>query len=302
MTGSKKDFEDPRTPGSLNSRSTRRKGRALRPAPPASVLMRLHRLVERSRRTSVPLPTAFVRDETAEEGPPLARILRGGRGGEVRLKLLLSMHVLGVRPPHNVPGLPSSWAQTLDLPEPLANGARRVRDAMAWLAEHEFIRVEKERGRPPECFLLSPLGTGDDYMRPTPTPRYIRVPVAMWQNGWIITLSGTALALWLVLADMQGGREDRNVWVQPDQARERYGLSEDTFTKGISELERHGLVRVSKQPQGDDEWYYNRLRNAYLLYGGRLNDAPHSPVTASSTAPLSAAFPTGRRRSRRRRR
>ena len=60
----------------------------------------------------------------------------------------------------------------------------------------------------------------------------------MWQNGWIVTLSGTAMAMWMVLADMQGGREDKDVWVQPDEARERYGLSEDTFTKGISELER----------------------------------------------------------------
>ena len=285
---------DPGTPVSRHIGSTRRKGRDLRPAPATSVLMRLQRLVERSRRTSVPLPVAFVRDTTADDGPPLARLLRGGRGGEVRLKLLLSMHLLGVRHPHHVPGSPSSWAQTLGLDDPLGNGARRVRDATSWLAAQQFVRVEKTAGREPECVLLSPLGTGGEYERPS--PRYIRVPATVWQNGWIVTLSGTALAMWLVLAEMQGGREDQDVWVQPDEARERYGLSEDTFTTGISELERHGLVKVTKQPQGADEWYYNRLRNAYRLHGGRLNDLPHSPVTATSVLPLSAAVKPRRRR------
>ena len=287
---------DPRTPEPRHIGSTRRKGRDLRPAPPASVRVRLQRLVERSRRTSVPLPVAFVRNPAAEAGPPLARILRGGRGGEVRLKLLLSMHLLGVRHPHHVPGSPSSWAQALGLEDPLVNGARRVRDAMTWLAKQQFIRVDKTPGKEPECVLLSPLGTGGDYERPSPAARYIRVPATMWQNGWIVTLSGTALAMWLILAEMQGGREDQDVWVQPDEARERYGLSEDTFTSGISEIERHGLVKVTKQPQGADDWHYNRLRNAYRLYGGRLNDTPHSPLTEASHLPLSAAVPEGRHR------
>lgn len=244
----------------------------------------------------MPLPVGFVRDENSEEDPPLARILRGGRGGEVRLKLLLSMHLLGTKSPHDVPGSPSSWALTLALPDAMKNGARRVRDAMCWLDEHRFIRIEQTRGKEPTCFLLHPLGDGRDYVRPTPAERYIRVPAAMWHNGWIVTLSGTALAMWLVLAEMQGGREDQDVWVPPAEARERYGLSEDTFTKGISELELHGLVTVTKRPQGDEEWLYNRLRNGYRLHGGRLNEAPYSPLTESSLAPLSAVIPRGRRR------
>jgi hypothetical protein len=259
------------------------------------VLTRLHRIVDKSRRSSVPLPRPFIRDADAEEGPPLARILRGGQGGEVKLKVLLTMHLEGVREPNNVSGVPAYWALTLGLEDPHGNGARRVRDAIAWLAAQSFIRID--RGGPqPECFLLSPLGDGGAYHRPNPAEGYIRVPTAMWHNGWIATLSGTALALWLILADLQGGREAQDVWVQPDEARERYRLSEDTFTKGISELERHHLVRVTKQPQGVDEAYYNRVRNAYRLYGGRLLDTPHSDPGETSTAPLSSAVRPRKRR------
>jgi hypothetical protein len=259
-------------------------------------MSRLHRIVDKSRRSSVPLPRAFVRNADSEAGPPLAQMLRGGRGGEAKLKVLLTMHLEGVRAPHDVSGVPSYWALTLGFADPHGNGARRVRDATAWLNAHRFIRIERDAGREPECFLLSPLGDGGAYERPTPGEGYIRVPTAMWQNGWIVTLSGTALAMWLVLADLQGGRETQDVWVQPDEARERYRLSEDTFTKGISELERHHLVRITKQPQGAEEAYYNRLRNAYQLYGGRLLDSPHSEPDEKSTTPLPSAILPRKRR------
>lgn len=44
------------------------------------------------------------------------------------------------------------------------------------------------------------------------------------------------------------------MWVTPADARERYRLSEDTFTNGINELEGHWLVKVTKRPQGADVW------------------------------------------------
>jgi len=56
--------------------------------------------------------------------------------------------------------------------------------------------------------------------------------------------------MWLVLKELQGGREDRPVWVPPAEARKRYRLSQDPFTKGIQELEAHQLVTVTKVPQG----------------------------------------------------
>jgi hypothetical protein len=243
----------------------------------AEALALLASFVGRSRRTNVGLAIGFVRDEHTPEGPTLARLLPGGRGGEVRLKLLLSMHLIAVAGDHDVTRAPASWARMLDLPGPAGNGARRVRDAIEWLADRQLIRVEPDRVRGPRVYLLSPLGDGQPYTRPNPGEGYINMPVAFWQNGWIVTLSQAALAMWLVVADLEGRHPKASgVWVAPDEARARYRLSEDTFTKGIRELESHHLVEVAKRPLGGEDWYYDRLRNTYRLLRHRLDDLPYS--------------------------
>lgn len=72
-----------------------------------------------------------------------------------------------------------------------------------------------------------------------------------------------ALTMLIVLLDMQGGRAQPQ-WVSPTQARNRYDLSPDTWSKGIRELQARGLVSVSKRSQGDI-FDYRRLRNAYWV-------------------------------------
>lgn len=279
---------NPHTSSNLDFGSVRSKGEpSPKPAPrrpSARSLTQLQAFAGRSQRKSgVALPIPFVRDENSDAGPMLARVLRGdpkdngtrgGRGGEVRLKLLLSMHCIAVKKPYDVTRAPMSWAQMLDLPKDSTNGARRIRDAMDWLEAHRLIRVESTRGTVPKCFLLSPIGDGKEYSRPTPAQRYILVPTAFWQNGWIVALSGTALAMWLVLADLQGGREDHDVWVTPAEARSRYRLSQDTFAKGITEVSDHDLVTVRRVPQGAEEWQHNRIRNSYRLHIDGLGQQP----------------------------
>jgi hypothetical protein len=224
-------------------------------------------LVKRSRRTSgLPLARAFLRrDERADPPPPLAEVLRGGRSGEVRLKLYLTMSLLAVSPPYDigtpVPG--RAWAEMLDLPDPGRNGARRVNDAIDWLAEHKLIVSERRRGAPGAVRLLSQSGNGGPYSRPTPAEGYVRLPLGVWQHGWIVRLSGTALALLVVLLDMQQGRS-KAPWISPGMAKTRYDLSADTWTKGVGELVRAELVTVKRVPQGD-VFDYRRMRNTYWL-------------------------------------
>lgn len=91
--------------------------------------------------------------------------------------------------------------------------------------------------------------------------RYVRLPLRLWEQGWIARLSGSALGLLVILLDMQGGRARRS-WISPTKARERYDLSPDTWTKGVRELTTLGLVSVSKIPQGD-VFDYRRMRNSY---------------------------------------
>src|SRR5207245_6528377 len=141
----------------------------------------------------------------------------------VRLKLLLSMHLVAAGGEHDVTRSPVSWAQMLGLRDPESNGARRIRDATTWLERQHLIRVERSRGKVPKCFLMSPLGDGQAYSRPSLGGRYVKVPVGLWHNGWIVTLTGTAIAMWLIIAELQGGRSGpEEVWVAPPEERERH--------------------------------------------------------------------------------
>jgi hypothetical protein len=211
------------------------------------------------------LGEGFIRRADVSSGPPpLAVLLRGGRGGEVRLKLYLSMALLAVSPPYNLPVIPAwSWAELLDLPDPEHNGARRVNEAIGWLVEHRLVVSDRRRGVSGAVRLLSQSGTGDPYARPAGGGRYVKLPLGVWRDGWIVRLSGAALGLLIILLDLQGGRT-KPQWISPSVARARYDLSADTWTKGVRELRCLGIVSVSRVSQGGF-LDYRRLRNAYWV-------------------------------------
>ncbi|HVF74574.1 MAG TPA: hypothetical protein VM938_05955, partial [Acidimicrobiales bacterium] len=75
----------------------------------------------------------------------MTTMLRGGRGGAVRLKLYLSFLWFAAAPPHDVTYPARAWASLLGLEDPEARGARRIIDAITWLDAHDFVVVE---GRP----------------------------------------------------------------------------------------------------------------------------------------------------------
>ena len=246
----------------------------LRGVPSQDVLGVLRSLVQRSRRRSgVQVPELFIRRaDQSLDVPPLALLLRGGQGGEVRLKLYLTMLLLAVRPPFDIrePVPARSWAAALGIPDPENRGARRVGDAITWLAEHKFLETERRQGAPGAVRLLHSDLSGHPYVRPTERERYITLPLGLWEQGWIARLSGTALALMIVLLDMQSARTEPQ-WISPAQARRRYDLSPDTWSKALKELTAFELVTILRRPQGG-EFNYQRMRNAYWVRTDLLRD------------------------------
>lgn len=123
--------------------------------------------------------------------------------------------------------------------------------------------------------LLREDGSGADYVDPGPeakkkkaakqafglSDRYIQLPAAFWTDGWAARLSARAVAVLLALHDVVGGKEWG--WVSLSE-RERYGLSEDTWIKGVAELKEHGLIQVRRRSVGED-FDFRRVRNTYKL-------------------------------------
>lgn len=231
------------------------------------------------------LRTSFVERRDARgadesEPTPLALMMRGGRGGEVRLKLLLSVLWIAVQPPHDVTFPARVWAELIGLPEPETSGARRVRAAFVWLTDHGFLRATRTTGKATTLTVQEESLRGVSYTVPgaklasikatnsnedPAAHRYIKVPRELWENGWIAVLTTPALAMLLVLLTHSASGNEEDLWFSVGFADARYRLSEDTRIRGLNELRRLELVTVRRKPIGRNRLDVSRLRNTYTL-------------------------------------
>lgn len=229
----------------------------------ADPLRLLAAATKRSQRQYVQFATSFFkRKRRSDNTPPLTRLVRGGRGGEVRLKLYATLCVVCVGAPHDVWVVPHEWAEMLGLPDPDRNGARRIRSALRWLNDAKLIRVEQGIERNPRAFLRDQAGNGKTYHRPKDKELYASVPIEFWSNGWILVTPPSAIALLIILIDLQYKRsyEDRS-WVKSKWV---YDLSDDTWTKGAAALSELGLLEVTRIVKGG-RIERRRLRNLYWV-------------------------------------
>lgn len=265
------------------ARSKRRNSQRLRPsdaslAKAEAASRRVRGRLTRIRRDFI------VRHNDVDAPSALATLLRGGRGGPLRLKLYLALLWMAGKPPHDVSYPARAWAELLDLSDPSGRGERRVREALAWLEAHHFVRSEASPGRPRKVFLLREDGSHRPYTVPAslkagepvrPGDRYVRLPASFWTNGWAITLSGPGLAVLLALLVITQGGDKPKAWVAPSRRRQMFDLSEDTWTRGVSELRDLELLDVARVSVGrDKDFDWRRLRNAYTLNLVRLDQQP----------------------------
>jgi hypothetical protein len=237
-----------------------------------SALRLLEKAASRAgRRGNVPFPLAFVRSSDETSKPPLARLVQGGRGGEVRLKLYLCITMMATAEPFDIrqPPTPQSWARMLALPPD--TGDRRVNAALRWLNDNGYVQVTRRPGNTPAIRLLSVWEPGAQFVRASSQGRYLGVPIEFWTNGWILQLSATGIALLFALLESQGGYKEPRYLLR--ERRASYGLSHNTWTNARKELEAHRLLTVQRVPQGSF-FDYKRLRNTYRVDEARLLDKP----------------------------
>ncbi|MFB4294462.1 hypothetical protein ACBI99_42960 [Nonomuraea sp. ATR24] len=234
-------------------------------------LQLLNAAAAKAKRTgNVSFPPGFISGMDGRRAP-LAQLIQGGRGGEVRLKLYLCITMMATSAPYDLRATPTPnlWARLLALPSD--TGPRRVSNNLKWLHDNHYISLRPRPGLPAMITLLSAHGDGGDYVRASEMRRYVGVPVELWTKGWLLDLTPTGLALLFILLELQGGyKEPRYV---PRYRRESYGLSSDTWTRARKELEQYGLLTVRRIPQGGD-FDYRRLRNTYWIDVDRLKLSP----------------------------
>jgi hypothetical protein len=234
----------------------------------------------------------------------MARMLRGGRGGEVRLKLYLSLLWFGRNTSALRVAYPAqAWAELLDLANPATAGTRRIQDALRWLESQDFIRLERHRGEATAIHLLDDAGSGEQYDPAGQAVNrlrdsihkiqhyYVQLPSQFWTQGWICILSGAAVGMYLAILHERRSPEDETpVWFSPDIARSRFDLSDDTRSKGLTELSRAGLITTSRRPVGLGPFDDNRYRNVYTLNSAALAKAATVPAPTPRRRTAEHAF------------
>ncbi len=237
--------------------------------PDDEAVARLEKAVEKSKRVStVRFPIAFARGGSGEEGPPLAQMMRGGQGGETALLVYLLLRMMGTKAPHRVTTTAAAIAENLGFPASL--GVRRVNGALKKLEAMKLISVESPPGLTRTFEILNPDGSGEQWSDRAVGDRWITLPIALWRRGWLLSLSGRALAILIVLKELTGGRKDHKA--SADGLRKRaYGFSDETWKRACDELEARGLLTTVMKPEKNSQGEPRR-RLVYQLHLDVLSD------------------------------
>lgn len=236
--------------------------------PHQETLEMLAKAVKKAQRQSVRLPRSFVRDPVNNPAvPPLAGIIRGG--GALRLKTYMTVLMMATQAPHETKVASSHIAELLFLDDPATAGARKVSKAFRDLEGRALVERTREAGHTPKTLVLRPDGSGSrDWSDQKLGDHYVSLPAALWTRGWIVALSGRALAMLLIMKEVTGGR--KGAAYVPGIRKRQYALSDDFWTGATKELVAAGLLGVTqgnKQAQGE-----TRRRNLYMLHEERLRN------------------------------
>ena len=249
----------------------------------------------RRRESGAPVRKGFVSTDFYTGGtatPPLAAMLRGGgRGGQLRVKLYISLLWLCSAAPYEASLPARAWAALLGLADPEGRGVRRIHEAIRDLHERKLITVRDRGGMPSVLGLLDENATGEPYTPPSTTyttlsrqgaepaqlrrHQYFRIPSSLWTEGYVGQLGGPGIAMLLVLL-CERSRAGAMVWFTPEIARQRFTLAHSTRTAGLQELRDLGLVTSKIAVTSEDGTYltFQRRRNVHELNLGADSAAP----------------------------
>lgn len=248
-------------------------------------------LAESVRRDSCPVRRSFIQRAEGETEPtPLARLLRtresvGGKGGGLRISLLLTLIWVTARPPYSTSRVAPYWAELLGRDDPQGEGARVIRDCLHELNERGFIQIAT-RGARSEIVLLNESTPVDErgrpnlYQPPYNESAYVPIPRAFWTEGLAGTLSGAAVAMYL--CGLALTRHDQpEFFVSSQKFEERFGISRSSRKRGIAELTQHGVISTRVQHSFELNTFRQVKRNIYTIRKKFRQPEPWSGVDSS---------------------
>lgn len=263
---------------------------------------------ESGRRAEIPVRRSFVRNDDPATVPPLARLISaGGRGGQVPLKLYLALIWRCSGEPFETDILARQWAALLGLDEPNTLGARRVTRALEVLAGLKLVALEKRRGESTIITLREESGLDTAYTLPSTAftrasgpeeaapHRYFKVPLTLWTEGHIQSMSAAGLAMLLILLG-ERNVDGRRTWWSTERFPSLFNLSPAIRSQGTSELELRLLLHVRKESVTSSTaptFSRERVRNTYKLIG---DARPAAMIEAEARARADRARTVGNKR------
>jgi hypothetical protein len=115
-----------------------------------------------------------------------------------------------------------------------------------------------------------------------PVRDYVTVPLGLWKQHWISALSAAELAVLLAILDGPGDDKPggRPRFLTEEQ-KNRYGLSEDSWTRATRQLKRVGLIELRREVAGGI-MQHNRMRNIYRFPDPGLDAPPPWPIAVDA--------------------
>ncbi|MGO4254992.1 hypothetical protein [Marmoricola sp. RAF53] len=237
------------------------------------------------RRSTVQIAEEYARIQSPEQAATeLSRLFAQG---EVVMKLYLTLVLLTRQPPHELFRLVPDhyWAELLGYEElndadPIPGaGTRRIKRALTVLAS-------AGPGDSPMVVRTPVRGRGARFTVPIHPPLpsrapWITIPLELWSRGWINVMSARALFVFLCLRLVLAGKPDEEGAHVSSWDRERFAIKEDTWQRGVRELELLGLVTTATARVAVDRWTTDlKLRKVYFLNNRFLvdTDSPVEPV------------------------
>jgi hypothetical protein len=181
------------------------------------------------------------------------------------------------------------YAKLLGLPTPKTAGASRVRRSLDELAKAKLIWVDRTSGASPRTQLRREDGSGAPYRLPGEKEtmlvegavrrqaegNYIALPAALFTNGWVAALSARAIAAFLALLVQHNLEPDKPAFIAPSIRVDRFGLSDDSFYRGVAELVFYGLALHRPAPV-QREWSTTRgrVRHSFVPLPNALGNDP----------------------------